>query len=129
MDQANNDHKKKILIVDDEPNIIIPIEFLMINEGYQVEKAFNGQEAIVKLESYQPDVIILDVMMPGMDGFEVAKKIRLNDKFSNVHIIFLTAKGTEQDRLTGYDSGGEVYLTKPFDNEQLVNTVNELIKF
>jgi DNA-binding response OmpR family regulator len=120
---------KQILLVDDEPNIIIPIEFLMQQEGYQVTTAFNGREALSLLENATPDVVILDVMMPEMDGFEVAKRIRANPQLSDTRIIFLTAKGTNQDKLNGYEKGGEVYLTKPFDNEELVQTVNDLVLY
>ena len=121
------EHIKKVLIVDDEPNIIIPIEFLMKEQGYHVDTAHNGRLALAKMESFNPDVVILDVMMPEMDGFEVARHIRSNESHNQVHIVFLTAKGTDADRLSGYDSGGEVYLTKPFENSELVEVVNDLI--
>lgn len=118
-----------ILLVDDEPNIIVPIEFLMKQQGYAVEKAYNGEEALAVLKSYIPDIIILDVMMPEMDGFEVAKQIRKNPTCNDVRIIFLTAKGTDNDKLNGYATGGEAYITKPFDNDNLVNVVNEMLEF
>ncbi|MEM1328366.1 MAG: response regulator [Bacteroidota bacterium] len=120
---------KQILLVDDEPNIIIPIEFLMQQQGYQVAKAFNGKEALTFLEDSTPDVVILDIMMPEMNGFEVAKRIRANPRLEATHIIFLTAKGTDQDKMTGYEKGGEVYLTKPFDNQELVQAVNDLVLY
>lgn len=118
-----------ILLVDDEPNIIVPIEFLMKQQGYTVEKAYNGEEALTALTSCIPDVIILDVMMPEMDGFELAKQIRKNPSCKNVHIIFLTAKGTDNDKLNGYATGGEAYITKPFDNDNLVTIVTEMLEF
>ena len=86
-----------ILLVDDEPNILIALEFLMNQEGYTVETAKNGQVALEIMESFTPDVVLLDVMMPGMDGFEVAKKIREDAALHNTQIIFLTAKGTKED--------------------------------
>jgi DNA-binding response OmpR family regulator len=119
----------KILIVDDEPNIVTAIEFLLQQAGYTLEKAYNGQEAIEKVLSFDPRIIVLDVMMPEMDGFETARQIRLLDGKDNVRIVFLTAKGTPQDRKTGYSVGGEIYLIKPFDNDILVNTIDELVKF
>ncbi|MBL7818166.1 MAG: response regulator [Saprospiraceae bacterium] len=119
----------RILLVDDEPNILIALEFLFEQEGYLVQKAFDGVQALDKLTSFNPNIIVLDVMMPGLDGFEVAKRIRMMDGFDDVRIIFLTAKGTQQDKRNGYGSGGEVYLTKPFDNEELVRTVNEVVEF
>ena len=127
MSEASN--SKRILLVDDEPNIIIPIEFLMQQQGYQVDMAYNGKDALTKMEAHTPDVVILDVMMPEMDGFEVARQIRNNSKYENTSIVFLTAKGTDQDKMSGYDSGGEIYLTKPFENDELVQTVKELIQF
>lgn len=121
--------KVTILLVDDEPNIIVPIEFLMKQQGFHVEKAYNGEEALTILKSCIPNIIILDVMMPKMDGFQLAKKIRENPACENVHILFLTAKGTDSDKLNGYATGGEAYITKPFDNDQLVNIVTEMLEF
>lgn len=121
--------KGKILIVDDEPNILIPLEFLIKEQGYQVVKASNGEEALQKAAAVSPDIIILDVMMPGIDGFEVARRLRQKSEFSTTSIIFLTAKGTQNDRFRGYESGGEIYLTKPFDNKELVDTINEVFEF
>ena len=119
----------KILLVDDEPNILVPLEFLMTQQGYTVEKATNGQEALSKMTVFRPDLVILDVMMPGIDGFEVARRIRQNENLDNTRIIFLTAKGSQADRRQGYSMGGEVYISKPFDNDELVNTVSEVLEF
>jgi DNA-binding response OmpR family regulator len=119
----------KILIVDDEPNILIAIEFLLTRHGFEVKKANDAQEALTILEYFQPGIILLDVMMPGMDGFELARKIRNKPSFEEVRIVFLTAKGTQNDRWTGYASGAEVYLTKPFDNNELLDTVSELVEY
>lgn len=120
---------KRILLVDDEPNIIIPIEFLMKQQGFQVEKAYSGAEALTRMQQYLPNIVILDVMMPGMNGFEVAQQIRNNPRFENTRIIFLTARGTTEDKWKGYAKGGEAYLTKPFDNDELVQLVNELVAY
>ena len=119
----------KILLVDDEPNILVPIEFLMKQQGYEVRKAFSGQEALDTLSGFIADVVVLDVMMPGMDGFEVAKRIREHPDLQNTRILFLTARGSEADRDKGYSTGGEVYLTKPFDNDDLVQVVAEVLEF
>lgn len=124
-----SEEAKKVLIVDDEPNILVAIEFLMEQNGYVVEKAYNGEEALQKASSFQPEIIVLDVMMPGMDGFEVARVLRNTPQFSDVKIIFLTAKGTEADKINGYSKGGDVYLTKPFDNNELVMVVSELAEY
>lgn len=121
--------EKKVLIVDDEPNILIALEFLMRQEGYQVQKARNGQQALQLLNNYRPQVAILDVMMPEMNGFELAKRMRDQEALADTAIVFLTAKGTQEDRFKGYANGAEVYLTKPFDNQKLIDTINELLAF
>ena len=126
---GHNGQQKKILLVDDEPNILVALEFLMQQEGYQVQTANNGREALNYMKNFIPDIVILDVMMPGMDGFEVANNIRTNNTFQSTQIIFLTAKGTPEDRWRGYSNGGEIYLTKPFDNDELVTIVKELLNF
>ncbi len=119
----------KVLVIDDEPNIVTAVEFLLQQQNLEVAKAYNGVEALEILPEFNPDIIILDVMMPGIDGFEVARKIRSMSAFENIRIVFLTAKGTDKDRWAGYASGGEVYLTKPFDNETLIEVVMEILKF
>jgi DNA-binding response OmpR family regulator len=119
----------KILIVDDEPAIVMAIEFLMTRRGYQVRTAFDGEQALQIAAEFQPNLILLDVMMPLMDGFEVAARLRSNEAYSQTHIIFLTAKGTERDKQTGYASGAEYYIVKPFDNDLLVSTVEEILTY
>ena len=119
----------KILIVDDEPNIVLAIEFLLQRQGYLVEKAYNGLQALEVAIDFQPDIIILDVMMPDMNGFEVGKQIRQLPALEHTKIIFLTAKGTQKDKQTGYASGAEVYMIKPFDNDELVTTVQEMLTY
>lgn len=120
---------KRILLVDDEPNILTAVSFLLEEQGMTVCKASNGLEALKQVDRFRPDIVILDVMMPELDGFETAKRIRANAANDQLTIIFLTAKGTLNDRFTGYDSGGEIYLTKPFENQELVTTVNEIFEF
>ena len=131
MEIANENVAKttKILLVDDEPNILIALEFLLEQQGYVVQKAFDGQQALEKVHLFRPDIMVLDVMMPGLDGFEVARRIRSTEGFDDLRILFLTAKGTSQDKSKGYASGGEVYLTKPFDNDDIVRMVHELVAF
>ncbi|MCO6487145.1 MAG: response regulator [Phaeodactylibacter sp.] len=119
----------KVLLVDDEPHILVALEFLVTKEGYQAFKAENGDQALQLMAAQKPDIVVLDVMMPGMNGFEVARKIRANAQYDHTRIIFLTAKGTQEDRFQGYATGGEVYITKPFDNDELINTINEVIEF
>lgn len=118
-----------VLIVDDEPSIVIAVEFLLQQEGYKVLKAFDGNAAIKIAEQHQPSLVILDVMMPGITGFEVARKIRENPDLEDTRIIFLTAKGTTADKFEGYANGAEAYLVKPFDNQELMNNINEMIAY
>ena len=119
----------KVLIVDDEPNIVLAIEFLLQREGYHTEKAYDGLQALEKVTLFQPDIVILDVMMPGMNGFELGQMIRQMPALEHTKIIFLTAKGTQNDKQTGYASGAEAYMIKPFDNDALVTTVNEMMAY
>ena len=123
------DSASKVLIVDDEPNIVIALEFLLQQEGYRVAKAYQGVEALAVAEVFLPDIIVLDVMMPGIDGFEVARRMRNVPALEAVKIVFLTAKGTQRDKETGYASGAEYYMVKPFDNEVFVNTINEIMAY
>lgn len=126
---AKKNDQPLILLVDDEPNILLALEFLLQRESYRVEKAFNGIEAVEKAGALRPDIIVLDVMMPGMDGYEAAKKIRQNPALEDTCIVFLTAKGTGEDKQRGYKTGGEYYLVKPFDNDTFVYTIREILEF
>lgn len=118
-----------ILLVDDEPNILLALEFLIQQKGFEVVKASNGAEGIQMARKHRPHIVVLDVMMPGLDGFEVAKSIRKDERLEHTTIIFLTAKGAHEDFEEGYASGGEIYLTKPFDNQELLNIIAEVFEF
>ncbi len=118
------------LIVDDEPSIVAAIEFLLQQEGIRTFTAFDGATAIELATAHRPDVVLLDVMMPGgIDGFEVARRIRRLPDLEHARIIFLTARGAQGDKVEGYSSGGEHYLIKPFDNDDLVATVAEVAAY
>lgn len=116
---------KKILIVDDEKPISDIIKFNMTKEGYEVVTAFNGREALEQFEAEQPDIIILDLMLPEIDGLEVAKTIR---KTSSVPIIMLSAKDSEFDKVIGLELGADDYVTKPFSNRELQARVKALLR-
>ncbi|MBI9084318.1 MAG: response regulator [Desulfobacterales bacterium] len=118
---------KKILIVDDEPNIIVPIEFLMEQNGYEVMIAHSGEESLEIIAKDCPDLVLLDIMLPGIDGFEVCEIVRLNPQWQDVKIIFLTAKGREVDIAKGMVLGADAYITKPFSNEHIVRQVRALL--
>ena len=116
---------KKILIVDDEKPISDIIKFNMTKEGYEVVTAFNGREALEQFEVAQPDIIILDLMLPEIDGLEVAKTIR---KTSSVPIIMLSAKDSEFDKVIGLELGADDYVTKPFSNRELQARVKAILR-
>ena len=119
---------KKILIVDDEPNIIVPLEFLMEQNNYKVKVAENGEEALELTATFEPDLILLDIMLPGMDGYEVCQKIRMNPKYKTIKIIFLSAMARTIDIAKGMGLDADDYITKPFSNSYVVDRINELLK-
>jgi len=118
---------KEILIVDDEPSIVVPIQFLMEQQGYSVLVAENGEDALDLIYKYKPDLILLDIMLPRIDGYEVCEIVRLNPEYRGIKIIFLTAKGREVEIAKGLSLGADAYITKPFSNTELVAKVQELL--
>jgi len=119
---------KKILIVDDEPNIVIPLQFLMEQNGYLTLVAQSGEEALESISKEKPDLVLLDIMLPGVDGFEVCEIVRLNPEWRNTRIIFLTAKGRDVDIAKGMVLGADEYITKPFSNQQIIDAVTKLLE-
>lgn len=120
--------RKKILIVDDEPNIVLPLQFLMEQKNYDVYIASSGEEAVEIIMQVEPDLILLDIMLPGMDGYEVCEVVRLNPKWKHTKIIFLSARGRDVDVAKGSVLGGDAYITKPFANANVVDKVKELLE-
>lgn len=122
-------HKEmaKVLIVDDEPSILMSLDFLMKKNGFEVFIARNGAEAIEIGNKEKPDVIILDVMMPEVDGYEVCKKIKANEETKHAKVIFLSAKGKDTDISKGLSLGAEMYVTKPFSTRVLLENVKQLL--
>ena len=118
---------KEILIVDDEPSIVVPIQFLMEQQGYNVLVAENGEDALDIIYKYTPDLILLDIMLPRIDGYEVCEIVRLDPRYRDIKIIFLTAKGREVEIAKGLALGADAYITKPFSNTELVSKVKELL--
>ena len=116
-----------ILIVDDEPNIVMSLEFLMRKNGYQVGIARNGTEAIEALNHHAFDVVLLDVMMPDVDGYQVCRHLRNLPSAAATKVIFLSAKSKEADIQKGYEAGADRYIPKPFSTRQLVSKVQELV--
>ena len=119
---------KKILIVDDEPNIVMSLEYTFKKNNFEVFIARDGQEALDILEKQLPDVIILDVMMPMVDGFATLKQIKNNERLQHCKVIFLSAKNKEKDIEKGLSLGANLYVTKPFSIKRLVDQVHELIQ-
>jgi two-component system, OmpR family, alkaline phosphatase synthesis response regulator PhoP len=117
---------KKILAVDDERHIVRLIQVNLERDGYEVVTAFNGQEALKKIDEDKPDMVILDVMMPIMDGLETLKRIRANPATRNLPVLMLTAKAQDQDVFKGYQNGADIYLTKPFNPKQLLTFVDRM---
>jgi DNA-binding response OmpR family regulator len=117
--------RRRILVVDDEERMIRFIRMNLEHDGFQVADAFNGKQAIQRIRDVTPDLILLDVMMPDLDGFEVLETIR---EFSNVPVIMLTAKGEEDDRVRGLEHGADDYIVKPFSPRELVSRVKAVMR-
>ncbi len=118
---------KKVLIADDEPNIVTSLEFLLEHNGYDVRVARDGQEVLDQLPEYRPDLILLDVMMPVRNGFEICQTIRSNPEWRDMKIVMLTAKGRDIEATKGLALGADAYVTKPFSTKDLVERVKELL--
>lgn len=118
--------QKKILAVDDERHIVRLIQVNLERAGYQVVTAFDGPEALKKVESERPDLVVLDVMMPRMDGFEVLKRLQANPDTREIPVIMLTAKAQDADVFRGWASGVSAYLTKPFNPLELITFVKRI---
>lgn len=119
--------KKKILIVDDEPNIVMTLEYTFKKQNFEVFIARDGSEALQILETNSPDVVLLDIMMPNVDGYQTLKHIKETDSLSNTKVVFLTAKNKASDIEKGLKLGADKYLTKPFSVKKIVSEILELL--
>jgi two-component system alkaline phosphatase synthesis response regulator PhoP len=119
--------KGKVLVVDDEVNITQILEFSIGAEGFDVITAQNGEEAIEKARREQPDLIILDIMMPKIDGYEACRILKANPLTRNIPVVLLTAKGRDIDRRLGMEVGATDYIVKPFSPNRLVERINQLL--
>ena len=119
---------RKILIVDDEPNIVVPLQFLMEQNGYQVQIAETGEAAMDLIARYRPDLVLLDIMLPGVNGLEVCQMLREDPSLTKTKIILVSALGRDVDIAKGMAMGADAYITKPFSNREMVSRVNELLK-
>jgi DNA-binding response OmpR family regulator len=118
---------KKILIADDEQNIVISLEFLMKREGFEVSVANDGEEAVNMIRAQRPDLVLLDVMMPKKSGFEVCQEIKADPALQSVRILMLTAKGRDTEVAKGLALGADAYMTKPFSTKELVERVRSML--
>lgn len=119
--------KKRVLIVDDEPNIVTALEYLLAKSGYEVAVAENGEEALAAVARAKPDLVLLDVMMPRLNGYEVCRRLRERPEWAGTKIVILSAKGREVDVSKGLSLGADLYVTKPFSNTELVARINALL--
>ena len=119
---------KKLLLIDDDPNLILLVKDYLEFRGYNVDTAENGREALEVLDHLVPDMIICDVMMPEMDGYDLVKHIREEPTTNRIPVLFLSAKGQSQDRVKGLNEGADVYMSKPFEPEELVAQVESSLK-
>jgi DNA-binding response OmpR family regulator len=118
---------KKVLIVDDEPNIVAALEFLLQKNGCAVKIAANGEDALAQLDAFKPDLVLLDVMMPKVSGYEVCQRMRAQPQWRHIKIVMLSAKGREVEVSKGMSLGADLYVTKPFSSTELVATIDNLL--
>ncbi|HXG83127.1 MAG TPA: response regulator transcription factor [Pyrinomonadaceae bacterium] len=118
---------KRLLVVDDEPKLLRAIALDLKGEGYDVSTARSGNEALVSVAQRLPDLIVSDIRMPGMDGYELSRRLRQNQSTALIPIVFLTAKDTTTDRIEGFRTGVDVYLTKPFEPDELLAVIASIL--
>ena len=120
--------QKKILVVEDEPHIAKLVSFILEGAGYEVIQAYVGAEGIEKAQTEKPDLIVLDVMMPNLDGFQVAKMLTSDPTTKRIPIVMLSSKAQFEDKMRGLESGAVDYITKPFEKEELLEKVKECLE-
>jgi DNA-binding response OmpR family regulator len=120
--------KKRILVVDDEIDLVETLRFSLELEGYEVRVAYNGEDALHLARNENPDLILLDVMLPKMDGYKVCRLLKFDARFRHIPIFMLTAKTQEKDRMIGEQTGADEYITKPFEMDELMKKVKEYLK-
>lgn len=120
--------KQRILIVDDEKDLVEALTIRLEAAGYETAAAYDGIEGMSRLRSFKPDLVVLDVMMPRLDGFQFCRMVKFDEKLSSIPIIILTARGQVQDKMTASEVLADEYVKKPFDGPQLVEMIGRLIK-
>ena len=119
---------KKVVIVDDEQDIVASLKFVLENEGYDCYTAFNGEDGLKTAKEIIPDLIVLDIMMPKMNGYKISRLLKFDNKYKDIPIIMLTARSQEEDKLIGEETGADEYITKPFDLDVVIDKVNQYLK-
>ena len=119
-------NQKKVLIVDDEKDIVETIQFVLEAQGYKCMCAYDGEAGLKKAKDSIPDLMILDVMMPNINGFKISRLLKFDTKYKNNPILMLTARSQKEDKIIGEETGADIYMTKPFDIEELVSNVKSL---
>ncbi|MFH1347488.1 MAG: response regulator [Candidatus Margulisiibacteriota bacterium] len=117
----------KILVVDDEPDVASLLTLLLKSQGYNVVSAGDGQEALEKARTWQPSLILLDIMLPKLDGYKVARMLKFDENFRHIPIIMLTAKIQEKDKIMGLEMGADAYVSKPFNTPNLLELIKETL--
>ena len=118
---------RTVLLVDDEPNIILSLEFLIEQAGYEARVARDGEAALKAIEEHKPDLVLLDVMLPKRDGFDVCERIRANPAWKDIRIVMLTAKGRDSEREKGLALGADAYITKPFSTREAMEQIKRFL--
>lgn len=118
---------KKILIVDDEQDIVESLKFVLESSDYSCYTAFNGEDGLKLAKELIPDLIILDVMMPKINGYKISRLLKYDSKYKNIPILMITARSQEEDKLIGEETGADEYITKPFDLDEVVKKVKEYL--
>jgi DNA-binding response OmpR family regulator len=120
--------QKKILVVDDEVDLVETIRFPLESEGFTVLVSYNGEDALNQARKENPDLILLDIMLPKLDGYKVCRLLKFDERYRNIPILMLTAKTQEKDKTIGLETGADEYITKPFDIDELLEKVRAYLK-
>jgi DNA-binding response OmpR family regulator len=118
---------KRVLVAEDDPSIVLSLEYLLTEAGYEVHTAANGADALALAQAHTPDLLVLDIMMPAVNGFEVCRNVRANAALRAMRILMLTARGREHEVTRGLALGADAYITKPFATRELMRVVKELL--
>lgn len=119
--------KARLLIVDDEKDLVETLTFRLEANGYEVIKAYDGKEGLEKAQQEKPDIILLDLMLPKLDGYKICRMLKSDDKYKDIPIILFTARAQDADKKIGKDAGANAYITKPFESKGLIDTIKQLL--